>query len=140
MKSLNPFMKNKRNSPSTPLIGIRAIKGVDGEFLLFFMKGLRDFILDLVEESAHGTKCLRSEEFERMKIAIPELQEQIKIVNQLKETIGVVDLLIEKANCGIELLNERRTALISAAVTGKIDVRNWQAPEANHTSRKGISV
>lgn len=25
-------------------------------------------------------------------------------------------------------MNERRTALISAAVTGKIDVRNWQAP------------
>ena len=26
-------------------------------------------------------------------------------------------------------MQERRTALISAAVTGKIDVRNWQAPE-----------
>ena len=28
----------------------------------------------------------------------------------------------------IELLQERKTALISAAVTGKIDVRDWQPP------------
>jgi type I restriction enzyme S subunit len=27
----------------------------------------------------------------------------------------------------IDLMQERRTALISAAVTGKIDVRDWQA-------------
>jgi type I restriction enzyme S subunit len=101
-------------------------RGIDGEFLLFFMKGLRDFILDLVEESAHGTKCLRSEVFERMKITMPALEEQIGIVAQLKERVGIVDSLIEKAQCGIELLNERRTALISAAVTGKIDVRNWK--------------
>ena len=30
----------------------------------------------------------------------------------------------------VDLLVERRTALISSAVTGKIDVRNWQAPNA----------
>jgi len=33
-----------------------------------------------------------------------------------------------KALEGIALLKERRSALISAAVTGKIDVRNWQPP------------
>lgn len=30
----------------------------------------------------------------------------------------------------IRLIQERRTVLISAAVTGKIDVRDWQAPES----------
>ena len=34
-----------------------------------------------------------------------------------------IDTLIEKCETAIELLKERRTALISAAVTGKIDVR-----------------
>lgn len=33
----------------------------------------------------------------------------------------------------IDLLQERRTALISAAVTGKIDVRNWKPPESEPT-------
>lgn len=32
----------------------------------------------------------------------------------------------------VELLKERRTALISAAVTGKIDVRNWQNTNKNN--------
>ena len=33
-----------------------------------------------------------------------------------------------QASKGIELLKERRTALISAAVTGKIDLRGWTLP------------
>lgn len=100
-------------------------KGVDGEFLLFFMKGLKGFILDLVEESAHGTKCLRTEVFERIKITIPDLDEQIEIIKKLKGKLRVIDPLIGDAQQGVELFKERRTALISAAVTGKIDVRDW---------------
>jgi type I restriction enzyme S subunit len=38
------------------------------------------------------------------------------------------DISLSKASKQIELLHERRTALISAAVTGKIDVRDWQPP------------
>lgn len=34
--------------------------------------------------------------------------------------------LIQKANDAIELMKERKTSLISAAVTGKIDVRDWE--------------
>jgi type I restriction enzyme S subunit len=37
---------------------------------------------------------------------------------------------LSKAQSAISLLKERRTALISAAVTGKIDLRDWQAPDA----------
>ena len=114
-------------------------KHINGEFLLFFIKGLKDLILDLVEESAHGTKCLRSEVFDRMKIAVPDYSEQIQIVTKLKERIGVIDSLIEKSNCGVELLNERRSALISAAVTGKIDVRNWQAPKPPTSNAEAMS-
>ena len=35
-------------------------------------------------------------------------------------------LLEQQAMASIKLMNERRFALISAAVTGKIDVRDWQ--------------
>ena len=41
------------------------------------------------------------------------------------------DSLICKAESAIDLMQERRTALISAAVTGKIDVRDWVAPALN---------
>lgn len=108
---------------------------VDGEYLLFLLKGFRDFILDMVQSSAHGTKCLRTESFERMKVAVPHVDEQIAIVSQLKSKIIIIVSLVESARFCVELLQERRTALISAAVTGKIDVRNWIAPEPpNHTN------
>lgn len=118
------------------------LKDIDGEFLLYFMKGLRDFILDLVEESAHGTKCLRSEAFERMKIAVPSIDEQIEVVSKLKKSISLIDALIDKAHRCTELFNERRTALISAAVTGKIDVRNWQPPKPlnSKTNNKEVAA
>jgi len=59
--------------------------------------------------------------------AVPPLNEQIKIVAYITKQKGKFSDLIEHANNTVSLLTERRTALISAAVTGKIDVRNWQS-------------
>ena len=62
-------------------------------------------------------------------VPMPSLSEQIEITNFLNDKIHIFDNLIKKAELAIKLMKERRTALISAAVTGKIDVRGWQAPE-----------
>jgi len=40
----------------------------------------------------------------------------------------------------IDLLKERRIALISAAVTGKIDVRNWQYPNQKNNNNTELSA
>jgi type I restriction-modification system DNA methylase subunit len=53
----------------------------------------------------------------------PPLDEQVAIVEEIERASGNYDTLIAEAERAIELLQERRTALISAAVTGKIDVR-----------------
>lgn len=55
--------------------------------------------------------------------ALPPTEEQAGIVEELQARCGEFDSLISEAQRAIELLQERRTALISAAVTGKIDVR-----------------
>ncbi len=60
---------------------------------------------------------------------IPTLKEQIDLVNYISKKVKAFDSLTLKSNDAIQLLQERRTALISVAVTGKIDVRNWQAPD-----------
>lgn len=52
------------------------------------------------------------------------LSEQQQIANYLDNATCKIDTLISKAQKAIELLKERRTALISASVTGKIDVRS----------------
>ena len=56
-------------------------------------------------------------------VPFPPLQEQKQISSFLDAETSKIDALIEKANQSIALLKERRSSLISAAVTGKIDVR-----------------
>ena len=56
-------------------------------------------------------------------VATPSKEEQEEIVQFLDSETGRLDDLTTEATRAIDLLKERRTALISAAVTGKIDVR-----------------
>jgi restriction endonuclease S subunit len=55
------------------------------------------------------------------------LHEQETIAQFLDEETTKIDDLIAESQNVIELLKERRSALISSAVTGKIDVRNYHA-------------
>ena len=59
-------------------------------------------------------------------LAIPPEHEQGAIAELINEQTGRIDELIAEGELAVELLQERRSALISAAVTGKIDVRGWQ--------------
>jgi type I restriction enzyme S subunit len=58
---------------------------------------------------------------------VPPYDEQLEINATIRNRMDSFDALEQQASTGISLLQERRTALISAAVTGKIDVRDWQA-------------
>ena len=59
-----------------------------------------------------------------MELALPGFQEQQSIVTFLKFESARFDTLTTESQNAINLLQERRTALISAAVTGQIDVRH----------------
>lgn len=63
-------------------------------------------------------------------LAVPPLAEQIEIINQIHRVLRKLDTLDHQCDQVIATLQERRTALISAAVTGKIDVRDWSSPDA----------
>ncbi len=58
----------------------------------------------------------------------PTIEERAQINNLLREKISGTERLLSESKQNINFLQERRSALISAAVTGKIDVRGWQAP------------
>ncbi|QOW52493.1 MULTISPECIES: restriction endonuclease subunit S [Acinetobacter] len=70
---------------------------------------------------------LNKDDFKAVRFVYPGLKEQQKIVDYLDQELKQIDILLKKQEQAISLMQERRTALISAAVTGKIDVRNWQA-------------
>ncbi|TVL12696.1 MULTISPECIES: restriction endonuclease subunit S [Shewanella] len=61
-------------------------------------------------------------------VPLPPVLEQISVVEFVKASNTKFDNLMAKATKQVDLLQERRTALISAAVTGKIDLRGWTQP------------
>ena len=96
----------------------------------FFYALMAAKTLGVFEES--DTKAtishLPAEKFRQYRFAFPPLGEQKKIADFLgNEYSNVLSASVE-AETLISLLQERRSALISAAVTGKIDVRGWQPP------------
>lgn len=60
-------------------------------------------------------------------IPVPLLREQAAIAAHLDEETSKIDQMVAKVETAIERLQEYRTALITAAVTGKIDVRSERA-------------
>ena len=84
----------------------------------------------LLEWSKEGAtvESIEHEYLANSLIPVPSLKEQEEITQVIAKKMKVYAELTEKAELQITLLQERRTTLISAAVTGKIDVRHWQAP------------
>ena len=76
-------------------------------------------------KSYGGTKIqLSLDDVRDLPIPVPPLDEQSAIVAMLETQVAQFDTLTAEAQRAIALLQERRTALISAAVTGQIDVRH----------------
>lgn len=78
-----------------------------------------------------------------LSIWLPPKQEQEDISRILDYRTAKIDTLIQKQLQQIDLLKERRTALIAAAVTGKIDLRDWTPPassaEESHTAEEATA-
>lgn len=64
-------------------------------------------------------------------VPIPSLTEQTEIAGFIHSQITKMEKLFQESERSIKLLEEHRSALISAAVTGKIDVRNWKPPASD---------
>ena len=73
--------------------------------------------------ASHSMQNIGQSTIKEMPVVIPPIEEANELVSTIKEQMTVFEALESKAVKGIKLLQERRTALISAAVTGKIDVR-----------------
>lgn len=71
---------------------------------------------------------LTAEQLRQYRFAFPPLKEQVHIAEKITAVVSKIQNTTSKAEELIGYLQERRSALISAAVTGKIDVRGWQPP------------
>ncbi|MGG7816945.1 restriction endonuclease subunit S [Klebsiella aerogenes] len=90
-------------------------------------------VSELTLESKGSTMAnLNTETLGRIRLPVPPISEQEAILDYIKIISDKYDYLIRSADTAIRLMQERRTALISAAVTGKIDVRDWVAPDTQN--------
>ena len=81
--------------------------------------------IDFSEHVNPGAVPSLSEGYQsNLPIPVPSIAEQIAIVAFLDRETARIDALVRKTERSITLLKERRSALITAAVSGKIDVRN----------------
>ncbi|MCF7479671.1 restriction endonuclease subunit S [Vibrio sp. J2-4] len=94
-----------------------------------------------IRECARGGNqaALNCELISNFNITVPPVREQEFIVTETTRRLSQFDRLLMIANESIDLAMERRTALISATVTGKIDVRNWQAPANQEAQQQEAS-
>jgi type I restriction enzyme S subunit len=95
---------------------------VRGKFFYHYLSSL--FAAVALDGGAKSTvDSLRMPVFKNFQITIPGLGEQEAIIEFIENRTTRIDTLIAKTERSIELLREKRTALITAAVTGKIDLR-----------------
>ena len=91
---------------------------------------ISDCLERYINSVSHGSTVthLRVEQVENIPVLVPSDAEIKEIHHHILIIKNKYDAIENKAHQTIQLMQERRTALISAAVTGKIDVQNWQNP------------
>jgi type I restriction enzyme S subunit len=122
----------------TASVGFSGIMGVDmatsqdfavwtcgeslhNEFLYYVLRGMKGEFDRLMMGSTH--KTIYMPDIESIRIALPPIEEQKEIVEYLSKQFQELSKIIEKSEFSLKLLKERRSALITAAVTGQIDLR-----------------
>lgn len=97
---------------------------INPDFLHLYVEFYRPYWM-VGAEGARKDPNINQETIRELVVSSPPYDEQIEIVKVIQQKIAVIDQTVSKCEKNIQLMQERRTALISAAVTGKIDVRNW---------------
>jgi type I restriction enzyme, S subunit len=91
------------------------------EYLLYVFRSMGHEFRRLTMGSTHQT--IYMPDVGGFSTPVPPLPEQDQIVTAIRKETARIDALVARVREAIERLKELRTALISAAVTGKIDVR-----------------
>ena len=124
----------------TASVGFSAILGVDmattqdfvnwvcgpslrPEYLLYVFRAMGPEFQRLTMGSTHQTIYMH--DVGGFSTPVPHVSEQDQMVAFVRKEVADTDAMIAKVNEAIKHLTEYRTALISAAVTGKIDVRHY---------------
>ncbi|WP_373506234.1 restriction endonuclease subunit S [Aestuariivirga sp.] len=140
----------------TASVGFAAIMGVDmattqdfanwvcgsrlnNHFLLWTLRAMKPEFSRMMMGSTHNT--IYMPDIAAFRVALPPMHEQLEVCNYLNTETTLIDDLLSEVTRSLGLLAERRSALISAAVTGKIDVRGVEivVPSGARTVQEMLS-
>ncbi len=105
---------------------IKANESLDADYLLKFLSSSMFAAHFTPDTTGVSVPHISPDQIGNFVVPIPPIDEQKQIVMFVDRNSRKLNELIDKAETAIALMQERRTALISTAVTGKIDVRDWQ--------------
>ena len=112
-------------SPDYRVFALTDLASVDRYYLYLMQIGYKNKIFFGYGQGVAniGRWRFQTEVFNNFKVPYPDKKEQQQIVDFLDNQMTKLDALTQETQTSIDLLKEHRTALISAAVMGKIDVR-----------------
>lgn len=113
---------------STEIYVLRCKNALNNRFLFYRLQE-EQFVNVAISSmtGAGGLKRVPTDIVNNFKMALPPYSEQLEISAYLDNIKAMYAEIITEVVSQVSLLKERRLALIYAAVTGKIDVRNWQS-------------
>lgn len=103
------------------IVRLRPRSGLDGRFLAYALRHLRDRGYIEMVASVASMPHFTAEKVAETCIPVPPMAEQVAIADHLDRSEATLRHAVRVARRSVELAKERRSALISAAVTGKID-------------------
>lgn len=101
---------------------LSGVRDLNLRFVYYWLLAFKNTVIEYFSEGG-GQPNINQDVVANLWIPSPSMKEQQSIVESIDPESGRIDLLISKTQHSIELLKERRSAFITAAVTGQIDLR-----------------
>lgn len=123
--ALVPDVKHGFAFGSTEFVVFRATNALLPRYLHMLLRNME--LRKICEQFMTGTagqQRISTAFLSNFPVALPPVEEQGRIIEEIGQRIRTFESIEDEVENSIQLLKEHRTALISAAVTGKIDVRN----------------
>src|SRR5690606_35677887 len=109
------------------------------DYLVYFLSGRAAFEYWGLAKQGSTFSEVSIATVRELPVTVPPLIEQQELIEYLERAVKGLDDLAEIGEQAMAFLRERRSALISAAVTGKIDVRGWQPPASTQAPESAVA-